>query len=92
MFKKNGIRIQKIERANDFIPLVDCKVGDRVEISEIDAGRGAALNLASLGLHIGNIIRLGRRSPFKGPLTVEHQGSEIAIGFGLAEKILVTKV
>jgi ferrous iron transport protein A len=65
--------------------------GDRVIISEIDAGRGAAMNLACLGLHIGDVIRLERRSPFRGPLTVVHRGSEIAIGFSLAQKILVTK-
>ena len=90
--KKKGIRFNQIEESNVLSPLTECKIGDRVEISEINAGRGASLNLANLGLHIGNIICLERRSPFKGPLTVEHQGSEIAIGFGLAQKILVTKV
>ena len=92
MFKKNGIRFKQVEGSNELIPLTECIIGSRVKISEIAAGRGASLNLANLGLHIGNVIRLERRSPFRGPLTVEHQGSEIAIGFGLAQKILVTEV
>jgi len=73
-------------------PLTGCDVGDRLKIIKIDAGRGAVLNLANLGLHVGNVILLERRSPFKGPVTVIFEGSEIAVGFGLATKIIVKKV
>jgi ferrous iron transport protein A len=74
------------------IKLVDCKGGDQVKIVKINAGRGALINLLNLGLHIGNPIKFCRKSPFKGPVVVIHQGTEIAIGYGLAQKIFIEKV
>ena len=72
--------------------LVDCKESTQVKIVEIQAGRGAVMNLSHLGLNIGNIVRCIRKSPFKGPVVVIHQGSEVAIGYGLAQKIYVDEV
>jgi len=72
--------------------LVDCKRVIDVKIVKINAGRGAIINLSNLGLQIGNLIKLLRKSPFKGPVIVEHQGSEIAIGYGLAQKIFVEEM
>ena len=59
--------------------LVDCKETADFKIVKINAGRGALINLSNLGLQIGNFVRFLRKSPFKGPVIVEHQGSEIAI-------------
>jgi ferrous iron transport protein A len=72
--------------------LVDCKKVMGVKIVKINAGRGATMNLSNLGLHIGNLIKFLRKSPFQGPVIVEHQGSEIAIGYGLAKKIFVEEI
>lgn len=72
--------------------LVDCKDSIQVKIVSINAGRGAIMNLSNLGLHIGNMIKCIRKSPFKGPVVVIHQGSEVAIGYGLAQKIYVEEV
>jgi len=60
--------------------LVDCKGSTQVKIVKIN------------GLHIGNFIKLMRKSPFKGPVIVDHQGSEVAIGYGLAQKIFVEEI
>ncbi|MBN1770318.1 MAG: ferrous iron transport protein A [Deltaproteobacteria bacterium] len=73
------------------VRLVECGRGDRVRIVRIDAGRGAALNLMNLGLDVGHVVELLQRSPLRGPLLVSHDGTEIAIGYHLAEKILVEK-
>lgn len=72
--------------------LVECQSGDEVKILKINAGRGAMMNLSNLGLHIGNVIKFYRKSPFKGPVVVTTQGYEIAIGYGLAQKIFVEKI
>jgi ferrous iron transport protein A len=72
--------------------LVECHDGDEVKILRINAGHGAIINLSNLGLHIGNVIKFCRKSPFKGPVVVIYQGSEIAIGFGLAQKIFVENI
>lgn len=72
--------------------LVDCKENTQARIVGIKAGRGAVMNLSHLGMNIGNTVRVVRKSPFKGPVVVLHQGSEVAIGYGLAQKIQVMEL
>jgi len=60
-----------------------------VRIVKVEAGRGATLNLMSLGLAVGHIIELLRRLPMHGPVLVSHDHTQVAIGYRLAEKILV---
>jgi Fe2+ transport system protein FeoA len=72
--------------------LIDCKDGSRIKIIQIDAGRGAQINLSNLGLHIGDQIKFERKSPLHGPVIVVHRGTEIAIGYKLAQKIFVELV
>ncbi len=45
--------------------------------------------LRQYGLHIGDRVRVLRSAPLGGPLLVEVNGREIALGRGVAEKILV---
>jgi len=73
------------------IRLVECRKGDRVRIVKLEAGRSAALHLVHLGLDVGQTVEIRQRSPLRGPLLVAHDGTEVAIGYGLAEKILVEK-
>jgi len=73
------------------VRLVECRRGDRVRIVRIDAGRGAVLNLMNLGLDIGHTVELVQSSPLRGPLLVSYGDTEVAIGYHLAEKILVEK-
>jgi len=68
--------------------LTSYKDGDRVKIMRINAGHGALVNLINLGLNIGNIVEIGRKSNMKGPVIVSYQGTEVAIGYGLATKII----
>lgn len=72
--------------------LIDCKDGSRIKIVQINAGHGAQINLSNLGLHIGDQIKFGRKSPLRGPVIITHRGTEIAIGYKLAQKILVENV
>ncbi len=69
--------------------LIDCGNNEKVKIISIDAGKGAELNLMNLGLNIGDIILIGKRSRMGGPVLIVNRDSEIAIGHGLAQKILV---
>lgn len=73
------------------VRLVQCVRGDRVKIVKLDTGKGATLNLMSLGLDIGDTIELLQRSPLRGPVIVRRDGTSVAIGYRLAEKILVEK-
>jgi ferrous iron transport protein A len=53
------------------------------------AEKGLRLKLKQYGLHIGDQVRLVRSAPLGGPLVVEVNGREIALGRAVAEKILV---
>ncbi|HLA08455.1 MAG TPA: FeoA family protein [Anaerolineales bacterium] len=44
------------------------------------------------GLHMGDLVRVVRSAPLGGPLLVEVNGREIALGRAVAEKIIVETV
>ena len=62
--------------------------GSRVEIVEIRAGRKAMRRLSDLGFLAGSIIRV-LKSFSSGPILLEVRGSRIALGRGIAMKVLV---
>jgi len=72
--------------------LIDCKEGNQIKIVQINAGRGAQINLSNLGLQIGDHIKFGRKSPLRGPVIIINRGTEIAIGYKLAQKIFVEEI
>ena len=45
--------------------------------------------LRQYGLHVGDQVRVLRTAPLGGPLLIEVNGRELAIGRAVAEKILV---
>lgn len=47
------------------------------------------LKLKQYGLHIGDRVRVVRCAPLGGPLMIEVNGREIALGRAVAEKIFV---
>ncbi|OGU54555.1 MAG: hypothetical protein A2V66_02830 [Ignavibacteria bacterium RBG_13_36_8] len=68
--------------------LTDFKKGSKVRIADISAGYGAKRNLMNIGLSVGDIIEIKRISSLRGPIIVLYENTEIAIGHGLAQKIL----
>lgn len=72
--------------------LLDVKQGERVRIVRIDGGYGLAVKLRQLGLTPGEIARVLRQAPFGGPIQVEVGGRRIALGRGVASRVLVTEV
>jgi ferrous iron transport protein A len=42
-----------------------------------------------MGIHSGDQVRVLRKAPFGGPLVIENQGTQVAIGKQLAEKVQV---
>lgn len=65
-----------------------------VEILEDSTIRGQkmALHLSTLGIRVGARIKKVNQQVLKGPIVVEIGGSQIAVGFGIAKKILVSSV
>ena len=68
-------------------PLAFAKEGEEVVVKRIDAGYGAMQKLVSMGINIGSKLKVIRNQ--NGPVMVSAKGSNIAIGRGLAMKIMV---
>lgn len=65
--------------------------GDTAKISKIDGGRGLLLRVNELGFNIGSHLKIIRNLN-RGPVLVELMGCKIAVGRGVATKILCEKV
>ena len=70
------------------LPLSDASAGSTVKVTDIDAGRGLTARLAAMGLIPGTQIAVSVNDR-KGPVVVMVKDSKIALGRGMAEKILV---
>lgn len=69
------------------ITLLNVPNGRRARLVAI--GGRLRSKLMQYGLHIGDFVRVLRVAPLGGPLLVEVNGREIALGRAVAEKIFV---
>jgi len=69
--------------------LIEIQPGKWVRIGYFDGGRKMENRLLQHGLYPGDQIRVLRVAPLHGPLLIEVNGREVAIGRGVAEKIIV---
>ncbi len=70
------------------IPLTHAPQGARVRILKVDAGRLFATRLYQMGLYPGSLAEVVINRGV-GPITVRVMGVTIALGRGMAEKVLV---
>ena len=69
---------------------LDCLAqGSSAEVVELACGASALRRLGELGIVEGAILRVRRRAPFGGPVLVEVDGSVVALGRGLARRVIV---
>jgi len=91
------LTLRKEEAANiqvevqPLIPLAMVSPGELVTVVDVRAGRGLARRLAEMGLLPGTQIRVVN-SQMPGPLIIDLKGSKLALGRGVARKIMVTGV
>ncbi len=69
--------------------LLDISSRTSVKIVSISGGKGARRSLAQLGIGVGSVVTIKRNAPFAGPLLIENHGTSIAVGRGVAAKIMV---
>ena len=69
--------------------LLDIEIGIWVKVIGFEGGDKFQDRLLQHGLYPGDLARVLRAAPLKGPLLVEVGGREIALGRGVARKILV---
>lgn len=63
--------------------------GTNVKIINILGGRGIAQRLETMGIIPGRTIRKKSNAPMHGPVILETDTMQVAIGYGMAKKILV---
>ena len=69
--------------------LLDVEKGGWVRVLKLEGGAGLTDKLTQHGLYPGDCVRVLRTAPLGGPLLVDVHGREIALGRGIAKKILV---
>lgn len=77
----------KLKKKSALTTLNKIDIGKKFIISEIKADYISEQSLLNLGISKGIKLEIIRKSPLKGPIVVKAEGSEIAIGYNLAEKI-----
>ena len=72
--------------------LLQVQVGETVRIRSFEGGKSTVSKLRQYGLFIGDVARVVRYAPFNGPVLIEVNGREIALGRGIAVHIIVEVV
>lgn len=80
----------KLEEQAKIIPLALAYPGQKVKVVSIVAGRGLRQRLISMGLNVGSEIKVIKsRAP--GPFLIAVKETRLAIGRGIAYKIMVSQ-
>lgn len=69
--------------------LINMEKGQRATVLQIKGGHGVVGRLNALGILPGKKITKISAMLMKGPVTIEVDRAQIAIGFGMAKKIIV---
>jgi len=55
----------------------------------IEGGHGVRSHLNTLGIHIGDWVKVVERAPFRGPILIQVNGTRLALGRGVASRVRV---
>lgn len=73
----------------EMITVAQMDAGQRGKVVEVLGGQGLLLRLSSMGIRPGKLITKVSSMFMKGPVTIQIDRSQLAIGFGMAKKIIV---
>ncbi|MEM3439901.1 MAG: FeoA domain-containing protein [Candidatus Bathyarchaeia archaeon] len=76
----------------DALPLSELKEGESAIVLYPLGGFGLRRRLIEMGLTPGAEITVLRRAPFRGPIEVGVRGTSLALGFGVASKVIVKRL
>ena len=71
------------------ITLFDLESGKKATIKRLDGGVEFRKKLTSLNIRVGKTIRKITAQPLHGPVVIEIDNTEAAIGMNMAKKIVV---
>jgi ferrous iron transport protein A len=72
--------------------LLDIPKGRTVKIINYQGGKGVESKLRQLGLNPGREVKVLRYAPLGGPMMLDVEGRSVALGRGIAERVIVEKV
>ena len=73
-------------------PLTTLFPGERAKIVALGHGAGRQRHLRTMGLMEGKIVEIVATQPARGPVVLNVEGTQIAIGRGMAMHILIEKI
>ena len=73
-------------------PLDRMEENQQVKVMEIQGGWGVRRRLGQLGIHPGDVLTVVRYGAFQGPILIQVHGSQVALGRGIASRILVKEL
>ena len=80
-----GIMVTLMEKNT----LLHIPIGTTARICGFEGKTNVETKLRQYGLFIGDHVRVIRLAPFTGPILLEVNGREIALGRGIASKVIV---
>ena len=74
------------------ITLDRSKENQKVKVVNISGGWGIRQRLGCLGIHPGDMLTIMNSAIMQGPILVKIHGNQVALGRGIARKILVEAI
>ncbi|MBN2240648.1 MAG: ferrous iron transport protein A [Dehalococcoidales bacterium] len=71
------------------VPISKLKSGQSGKVVEISGGKGVTDRLSALGIRPGKRLTKISSMLWRGPVTIQAGGTRVAIGYGMACKILI---
>ena len=74
------------------VPLTTLLPGEQAKIVALVHGKGRQHHFRTMGLMEGKIVKVIAAQPARGPFVIDVEGTQIAIGRGMARRILIQKI
>lgn len=74
------------------MPLSNTPLNEIVKIIAVEGGRGFQSKLRVMGIREGQKIKIISRQPLHGPITVAVNGSQMTLGRGMTQRIIVEEL
>ena len=88
MSKSNSSK-KPVDSMGNRISLARMRAGQKGKIIRISGGYGVVRRLEALGIRDGQEIKKISEQWMRGPVLLQHGRSQVALGFGMASKVLV---
>jgi ferrous iron transport protein A len=74
------------------VSLVELSPGQKAKVRRMSGGRGIRARLSALGIRPGVFITKVSTGLMNGPVVIQMQGAQVAIGQGMARRVIVEQV